>query len=165
MSKVSSYLLRWMGNSSFVTSRAQVRLLRRVGASVGENVTISRNFRIINPNISIGNNVYINNLVTINNGFGDGARVNIGDNVQIGPKSTIICVTHDFGDKNKRAGKRKYAEVTIKKGSWLGANVTVLPGVTIAEGCVIGAGTCVTKDTEPHGVYVGVPAKRIRDLE
>lgn len=164
MGKVSNYVLRWMGNSSFVTSKFQVRLLRKLGAHIGDDVTISRNFRVINPNISIGDNVYINNLVTINNGFGEGAKVSIGDNVQIGPKSTIVCVTHEFGSKHKRAGHRQYSGVTIEEGCWLGANVTILPGVTIDKGCVIGAGATVTKNTEPDGLYIGLPAKRVRDL-
>ena len=47
---------------------------------------------------------------------------------------------------------------------WLGARVVVLPGVQVAPGCIVGAGAVVTRDTEPDGVYVGVPARRIRDL-
>ena len=54
--------------------------------------------------------------------------------------------------------------VRIKRGSWLGLGSIILPGVTVAEGCVIGAGAVVTKDTEPHGFYTGVPAVRIKDL-
>ncbi|MCR4913326.1 MAG: acyltransferase [Lactobacillus sp.] len=55
--------------------------------------------------------------------------------------------------------------VKIDDGCWIGANVTILPGVHIGKGCVIGAGAVVNKDCEPNGVYVGVPAKRIKDLQ
>lgn len=52
----------------------------------------------------------------------------------------------------------------IKDGCWVGANVTIIPGVTIGEGCIIAAGAVVTKNCEPDGLYAGVPAKRIKDL-
>ncbi|MBR1536811.1 MAG: hypothetical protein IJ630_07725 [Treponema sp.] len=46
---------------------------------------------------------------------------------------------------------------------WIGANVTILDGVTVASGCVLAAGSVVTKSTEPNGVYAGVPARRIKE--
>jgi maltose O-acetyltransferase len=55
--------------------------------------------------------------------------------------------------------------VSVGNGSWLGTGVTVLPGVTIGEGCVIAAGAVVTADCAPDGLYAGVPARRIRDLD
>lgn len=72
--------------------------------------------------------------------------------------------THDIGDKTLRAGKYIQKSVIVEDGVWIGANATILPGVTIAEGCIIGAGALVNKSTEPNGLYVGVPAKRIKDL-
>ena len=54
--------------------------------------------------------------------------------------------------------------VKIDDGCQIGANVTILPGVHIGKEYVIGAGAVVNKDCEPNGVYVGVPAKRIKDL-
>lgn len=53
----------------------------------------------------------------------------------------------------------------MEDGCWLGGNVTVLPGVTIGRGCVIAAGAVVTKSCDPNGLYAGVPARRIRDLD
>jgi acetyltransferase-like isoleucine patch superfamily enzyme len=55
------------------------------------------------------------------------------------------------------------APITLGEDIWLGANVTIVPGVSVADGCVIGAGAVVTKDTQPMGVYMGVPARRVRD--
>lgn len=73
--------------------------------------------------------------------------------------------THKIGPKMKRAGAVYYDAITVGDGCWIGCNVTILPGVTIANGCVIGAGATVVKNTEPNGLYVGIPAKRIRDLD
>lgn len=56
-------------------------------------------------------------------------------------------------------------DVVVEDGCWLGGNVTVLPGVTIKKGCIVGAGAVVTKDTEPDGLYAGIPAKRIKELD
>ena len=55
--------------------------------------------------------------------------------------------------------------ITIDGGCWRGAYVTILPGVHIAIGCIIGACSVVTKDTEANGLYVGNPARRIKNLE
>ena len=62
------------------------------------------------------------------------------------------------------AGKGINAPIRIEDGCWIGANVTIMPGVTIAKGCIIGAGTLVTEDTEENGIYVGIPARLIRKL-
>lgn len=61
-------------------------------------------------------------------------------------------------------GGGKIGKITVGDGCWIGTNVTILPGVNIRNGCVIGAGSLVTKDCEPNGLYVGVPAKRIKEL-
>ena len=53
--------------------------------------------------------------------------------------------------------------VVIEKDVWIGANATILKGVVVAEGCVIGAGTVLTKSTEPYGIYAGVPRRRIAE--
>lgn len=61
-------------------------------------------------------------------------------------------------------GGGKVGKIIVESGCWIGANVTILPGVTIGHGCIVGAGSLVTKDCMPNGLYVGSPAKRIRDL-
>lgn len=52
----------------------------------------------------------------------------------------------------------------IGRGAWLGANVTILPGVNIGDGAVVGAGSVVTKDVEPNAVVVGSPARKVREV-
>lgn len=77
----------------------------------------------------------------------------------------LFCgVTHEIGDSRKRAGKPIGKDIVIKNGSWIGARVTILPGVTVGEGCIIAAGSVVTKDCLPNTMYGGVPAKFIKSL-
>lgn len=88
----------------------------------------------------------------------------IGHRVAIGPSVTICTVTHQIGPEKARAGQNVNLPVVIGDGCWLGASVTVLPGVTIGTGCVIAAGSLVRQDCAPNGLYAGVPARRVRDL-
>jgi maltose O-acetyltransferase len=90
--------------------------------------------------------------------------ITIGDDCALGMGVMILTSTHEVGDPSHRAGPMRRRPVTIENGCWLGARAMVLPGVTIGEGCVIGAGAVVTRDCAPHGLYGGVPAKRIKDL-
>lgn len=90
--------------------------------------------------------------------------IKIGDRTQIGYGSTIVCGTHLLGSGKKRAGERISKSVCVGNGCWIGSNVTILPGVTIHDGCVIGAGAVVVSDCDADSLYVGVPAKKIRTL-
>jgi maltose O-acetyltransferase len=90
----------------------------------------------------------------------------IGDNVRIGPFVRIITATHEIGPACQRGTKAVVGKpVSIRDGCWIGAGVTVMPGVTIDRGCVIGANSVVHRNTEINGLYVGNPARRIRELE
>jgi maltose O-acetyltransferase len=112
-------------------------------------------------NFSIADNVIINR-----NFYYDGSdRLTIGMNVHIGASVMVVTGSHEI-DPNPlfRCGTHFTAPVTIEDGCWIGTGATILPGVTIARGCVIGAGCVVSKSTEPDGLYLGIPAKRIRTL-
>lgn len=91
--------------------------------------------------------------------------INIGENCSIGFGVTFINSSHKIGCTTKRAGEGQNRPIVVEDGCWIGANVIILPGVKIAKGCIVGAGGCVTKSTLPNGLYVGVPAKRIKDLD
>lgn len=88
----------------------------------------------------------------------------VGQRVAIGPNCVFLGATHEFGDAQRRARKARGGDITIGNGCWIGGNVTILPGVMISEGCIIGAGSVVTKNTEKNSLYVGVPAKKVRNL-
>lgn len=97
-------------------------------------------------------------------------HVRIGKNVSIAPNVTCICDScANNGDKiNEFAYVRerltKEEDIVIGDESWIGASVTILPGVTISPYSVVGAGAVVNRDTEKYGIYAGVPAKKIGDV-
>lgn len=111
-----------------------------------------------------GLNTHLGEGVFINSGcrFQDQGGIFIGDRALIGHNCVIATLNHDM-DPAKRANLLP-APVRIGSDAWLGANVTVLPGVTIGEGAVVAAGAVVTKDVPDRAVVGGVPAKVIKML-
>ena len=110
----------------------------------------------MSSSVVIGARCYINSSCVFDPGS---ASVTIGDDVNIGVGVVLVGVDHAIGPAERRAGRDTSAPVVVGDGCWIGARVVVLPGVSIAPGCVIGAGSIVTSDTEPNGVYLGVPAR------
>lgn len=110
--------------------------------------------------LKVGANSYINYRVFLDLGN----DIVIGDNVSIAFNCTFINSTHEIGDDNQRAGLGVAKEIIVEDGCWIGAHTTILPGVRIAKGCVIAADSLLTSSTEPNGLYMGNPAKRVRDL-
>lgn len=103
----------------------------------------------------------------------DVCPVHIGDNVLIGPNVTIATPMHPLVAEERNVRQREdgsyytleYAKpITIGDSCWLAANVTVCGGVTIGEGCVIGAGSIVTRDIPPHSLAAGNPCRVIREI-
>lgn len=162
MPTINGFFYKFISKTS-MTSGMKVFLLRKAGNRIGIDATIKHGVRFDSKNISIGDRVLLNYNVQLIANYGE-AHITIGDDVQIGPGTLVCTSTHEIGNETARAGNRLYKDVSIGIGSWIGANVTILPGVNIGRGCVIGAGALVNKSTEPNGLYVGVPAKRIRDL-
>ena len=89
----------------------------------------------------------------------------IGRNVSIGMRCIFITTSHEIGSPNKRAGKTKSAPIKVEDGCWIGADTAILSGVTIGAGAVVGAGSLITHDLEPNGLYYGRPAKLVRRLD
>lgn len=115
----------------------------------------------------IGKRVFINRGCKFYAGYAenDDKMIFLGKNVWIGMNTMFICASHDIGNSKQRAGKIVYKPIKIEEGCWIGGGVIILPGVTIERGCVIGAGSIVTKNCEANGVYVGNPAKRVKNLQ
>ena len=122
-------------------------------------------------NTYIGKNVYFNfNLVIL-----DVCPVHIGNNCFFGPNIAIYTALHSliakerefYFDKEKGyTTDREYGKpVYIGNDCWFGGNVTILPGVTIHDNVVVGAGSVVTHDLESGGVYAGNPARKIKDIK
>lgn len=77
-------------------------------------------------------------------------------------KVTFITSTYEIADRERRAGKPISEEITVGDGTWIGANVTILPGVNIGSGVIIAAGSVVVYDCEDNSIYAGNPAKLIK---
>lgn len=125
---------------------------------IGERANIYRGCEILGP-VTIGDGVFINRDVYIR------PSTAIGDHVNIGPFVRIVSDTHDIGPASRRAGKARFDPIVIGSGSWIGASVTILGGVSIGEGCIVAAGAVVTKDVPPNTMVGGIPAKHIRSLD
>lgn len=106
--------------------------------------------------VKLGNNVYINHNVTMMSLGG----IQIDDGVMIGPECGFFTVNHE--PKNIRIVMAK--TIHIKKNAWLGARVSVLPGITIGENAIIGTGSIVTKNIPDNSIAVGNPARVIRTI-
>lgn len=119
---------------------------------------------IIYGDINIQNpiKVIIGDCCTVNDGVFISARdfVTIGNNVTISARVTILTGGIDIKSTQNR--NHISGEVKINNNVWIGANSTILPGIEIGEGCVIGAGSVVTKNLPSNSVCVGVPAKPIK---
>ena len=120
------------------------------GAKIGQNCNICAH-TFIEGEVVIGDNVTIKSGVYV----WDGARIE--DNVFVGPNVTFT------NDKFPRSGSHpdKYLRISLKKGASIGANATLLPGVTVGKHAMVGAGSVVTKDVPDRAIVAGNPAKLI----
>lgn len=133
------------------------RLLRWSGANIGRNVRIASSARFsFVGGLTIGDNVWIGEQVLITGG---NVLIKIGSNVDIGPRALIVTGTHLLWDKPERAAGTDYSlPIVIEDGVWLGANVTVLGGVTLGYCSFAAAGAVVINDVPPFSMCAGNPA-------
>ena len=127
---------------------------------------VDKSFRCFPPfytdcgkNIKIGKNVFINACCR----FQDQGGIEIGDGSLIGHNTTIATLNHDF-NPDKRANLHP-SPVKIGKNVWIGSDCTILPGIEIGDGAVIGAGSVVTKSVSANSIAVGSPARVIKQIE
>ena len=121
------------------------------GSTIGKNCSFGQNC-VVGPNVTIGNGVKVQNNISIYEG------VEVEDDVFLGPSMVFTNVI------NPRAfivRKEEFKKTLLKKGCSIGANVTVVCGVTIGEYALIGSGAVINKDVKPYALMVGVPAKQI----
>ena len=140
----------------------QYDFLCKMLGSVGDGVWIAKTFSCDNgKNIFIGDNFLANYQVTIL----DVKEVYIGNDVMIGPKTTITTVGHPINPNRRRQRLGQASEVRIGNDVWIGANVCILPGVTIGNNVIIGAGAVVNRNIPDNSMAVGVPARVIKEIE
>ncbi len=121
------------------------------GAQIGEKCSLGQNVFVGNK-VVIGNNVKIQNNVSVYD------NVTLEDDVFCGPS---MVFTNVYNPRSAISRKEEYRPTVVKKGVTLGANCTVICGVTIGEHAFIGAGAVVNKDVQPFALMVGVPAHQI----
>ncbi|MBR3788676.1 MAG: sugar O-acetyltransferase [Clostridia bacterium] len=140
----------------------RTKMLKEMFAEVGENCYIEPPFHSNwgGKHVHLGNNVYFNFNATLV----DDTHIYIGDCTMLGPNVVIATAGHPILPELREKALQFNLPVHIGKNCWLGAGVIVLPGVTIGDNTVIGAGSVVTKDIPANVVAVGNPCKVLREI-
>jgi maltose O-acetyltransferase len=157
LAATAQWLARY--NAALAKSPAERhRLLAERLAEVGEDTDIRPPFYCdYGFNIRLGRGVFLNfNCVIL-----DVVEVTIGDRTQIGPAVQIYCADHPRDASQRREGLEFGRPVRIGCDVWIGGGAIVLPGVTIGDEAIIGAGSVVTRDVEDGMTVAGNPARRI----
>ena len=137
--------------SYYPDARIRKKYLELLGVKIGKTSFVNMGFTVI-PNNSRKSKLYI------------------GEHVSIAPNVTCICESNANNGLEinsypyVRERLTRSGEIYIEDEAWLGAGVTIMPGVRIGKCAVIGAGSVVTKDLDPYGIYVGVPARKVNDI-
>jgi acetyltransferase-like isoleucine patch superfamily enzyme len=165
-------LLAQYGKLPYGDKDGRYKLLKRLFGSIGSNVSVGNPFICdYGRNIYVGSNVSINMNCT----FVDCNTITIGDNVLIASNVQIYTAAHpvELGERLTPGWQpdstayfcRTFARpVTISNGCWIGGGVIIVPGVTVGENAVVGAGSVVTKSIPPNSLAVGNPCRVIRKL-
>ena len=141
---------------------ARDRAIRGILGKAGKNCVVEQPlFCTYGYNTTVGDNFFLN----VNGKLMDSGKITIGNNVFIAPNVCIITEEHAMDVEQRIQGLEYTHPVTIGDNVWICAGALVLPGVTIGEGSVIGAGSVVTKDIPAHCLAVGNPCKVIRKLK
>jgi UDP-2-acetamido-3-amino-2,3-dideoxy-glucuronate N-acetyltransferase len=119
------------------------------GAVIGKNCSLGQNV-LVADKASLGNNVKVQNNVAIYGG------ITVEDDVFLGPSCVLTNVTNP---RSQVSRKSLYEKTLIKRGATIGANATIVCGITLGRYCFIGAGTVVTKDIPDYGLVLGNPGK------
>ena len=119
---------------------------------------------VIGKGVSLGQNVYVGNKVTIGDRCKIQNNVSVYDNIYL--EEGVFCgpsmvFTNVYNPRSLIERKNEYRDTLVRKGATLGANCTIVCGVTIGEYAFVGAGAVVNKDVPPYALMVGVPAKHI----
>ena len=140
----------------------KLQLMKEMLGAVGENSYIEPPFYANwgGRNLFLGKNVYVNFGLTVV----DDVEIVVGDYVMFGPNVTIATANHPINPDYRRLGYQYAKKIVIGNNAWIGANAILLPGVTIGENSVIGAGSVVTKNIPPNVVAVGNPCRVTKEI-
>jgi maltose O-acetyltransferase len=162
--RVSIHLMNTLSDllgDDVISRRIRTALLRANGARIGSGTYFHGGTHFTNPrNLTIGDDCFVNR----NCYFDLESSITIGDSVVLGHGTTLITTHHRLGPSQRRSGAFYGEPVQIEDGAWLGANVILMPGVSVGPGAVVGAGSLVRTDVEPDTVVGGVPARLLGNL-
>lgn len=146
-------------NTSTDVEQIRDRLSEIIGRQIDQSTIIFAPFYTnFGRFIQIGKNVFINHACS----FLDMGGITIEDEVLIGPKVNLITENHPLNPADRKSLISK--PILIKRNAWIGANATILPGVTIGENAVVAAGAVVSRDVPDNSIVGGVPAKLIKHI-
>lgn len=145
--------------SDLLPPALRVRALRRTGIGLGA-VSLYDHCYFGSTDVVIGDGSFVNAEVF----FDSAGGISIGRDCAIGMRTLLLTSGHGVGPSGRRAGPVERRPISIGDGCWIGAGVTILPGVSVGRGCVVAAGAVVTRDCEPDSLYAGVPARLVRAL-
>ena len=158
-----------VGDDVSIESNSLLHCLAERGVNIGSHTSLGRNVWLHcggTPEnceagwFEIGDYSYIGP----NGVMGAGGGIKVGSHVQMGPNVTITAENHRFDDPALRIDQQGvyHQGVVIEDDVWIGGRTTILDGVTIGHGSIIGAGAVVTKSIPPYSIAIGVPAKIVR---
>lgn len=140
----------------------RAKLLKEMFAEIGDNCYIEPPLHSNwgGHHVHFGKGVYANfNLTLV-----DDTHIYVGDHTMFGPNVTVATAGHPILPELREQGYQYNATVRIGRNCWIGAGVVIVPGVTIGDNVVIGAGSIVTKDLPDNVVAVGNPCKVLREV-
>ena len=140
----------------------RTEMLKKMFAEIGENCYIEPPFYAnwAGHHVHFGKNIYANfNLTMV-----DDTHIYVGDYTMFGPNVTIATAGHPILPELRQQGYQYNAPVRIGKNCWIGGGVVIVPGVTIGDNVVVGAGSIVTKDLPDNCIAVGNPCKVLREV-
>lgn len=147
-------------NTGYHSPEEVIKALEEItGESIDASVTISLPFYTdFGRHISFGKDIFLNQNVT----FVDLGGIFLENNVLIGPGARLLTVNH-IVDPAKRRGI-VVDSIRIKDNAWIGANATILPGVTVGKNAIVAADSTVTKDVPDNVIVAGTPARIIKEI-
>ncbi|WP_143462588.1 sugar O-acetyltransferase [Levilactobacillus enshiensis] len=153
-------LLQKFNDRDQTNAQRRATLSQVVGYQIPESAEINAPLHSdFGPHIFIGENVYVNQGVM----FVDLGGIYLADGALIGPGASLITINHVEDPAHRRDVYGR--AVHIEKNAWVGANAMILPGVTVGENAIVGAGAVVTKDVPANVIVVGSPARVLRRVK
>lgn len=157
---VRDLVINWLVASALIPTPLRARSMRLLRFAEIGRCWIAPGCFFGSTRVSIGTRTSISRGC-----FFDGLDyVRIGADCDIAMEVLFVTSSHKMGPASRRAGRPTSAPVTVGDGVWIGARATLLPGVTIGNGCVIAAGSVVTSDCDANHLYAGVPARLVKAL-